>query len=297
MQQSANVNGRSMSPSVAPDRAMSPSGRPTQPNGVVQQALSNAAAANGKGKTPVRPKREDDDLNSTDDGFDIVSSESFQSQTARARSPAQMNATTRAVSPPLNGAQAPNMMAVSMGMNGVTGRSSPAVTGRGSPLPGRASPVVDRSRATPGGEAYSSSNHNHSGSNNPSPTLNGFARPPSRTGNGSVGNVAADLIKDLKAKDLELDSVKRQMAWMKEALAKATRAGFVHTDREGSPDIGSVSSEDSNDGKYAELALKFKQFKAQVQVGYLLQTQLSAVIHRSSYSLLWSNKRGRCLNV
>ncbi|PPQ64520.1 hypothetical protein CVT26_002059 [Gymnopilus dilepis] len=265
MQQSANVNGRSMSPSVAPDRAMSPSGRPTQPNGVVQQALSNAAAANGKGKTPVRPKREDDDLNSTDDGFDIVSSESFQSQTARARSPAQMNATTRAVSPPLNGAQAPNMMAVSMGMNGVTGRSSPAVTGRGSPLPGRASPVVDRSRATPGGEAYSSSNHNHSGSTNPSPTLNGFARPPSRTGNGSVGNVAADLIKDLKAKDLELDSVKRQMAWMKEALAKATRAGFVHTDREGSPDIGSVSSEDNADGKYAELALKFKQFKAQVQ--------------------------------
>lgn len=249
-----------MSPSVVPDRAMSPSGRPSQPNGVVQQALSNAAAANGKGKAPMRPKREDEDPNGTDDGFDMVSSESFQSQTARARSPAQMNATNRAVSPPLNGGQAPNMMAVSMGINGTTGRSSPAVTGRGSPMPGRASPVVDRSRATPVGETYTN------GSNNPSPTLNGFARPPSRTGNGSVGNVAADLVKDLKAKDLELDSVKRQMAWMKEALAKATRAGFVHTDREGSPEIGSVSNEDGTDGKYAELALKFKQFKAQVQV-------------------------------
>ncbi|KDR85383.1 hypothetical protein GALMADRAFT_1324087 [Galerina marginata CBS 339.88] len=259
----SNATARSMSPSVAQERAISPSGgRSQQPNGVVQQALTNVAVANGKAKAPVRPKREDED---TDDGYDMVSSESYQTQT-RAKSPAQMSTTSRAVSPPLNGTQAPNMMAVSMGINGVTGRSSPAITGRGSPLPGRASPVVDRSRAMGGGgngETY------QNGVNNPSPTINGFVRPPSRTGNGgSVGNVTADLIRDLKAKDVELDSVKRQMAWMKEALTKATRAGFVHTDREGTPEVfmsNTASSEDGNDSKYAELAIKFKQFKAQVQ--------------------------------
>ncbi|KAF8973589.1 hypothetical protein BDZ97DRAFT_379394 [Flammula alnicola] len=265
-----NINGRSMSPSIPPERAMSPAGR--QPNGVVQQAFSNAAP-NGKGKPPVRPRREDDDLNGTDDGFDMISSESYQTQT-RAKSPAQVSS-SRAVSPAMNGGQPPNMVAVSMGINGATGRSSPAVTGRSSPLTGRGSPapVVDRSRAMGGTPAEVHQN----GPPNISPTVNGFARPSSRTGNGSVGNVTADLIQNIKAKDLELDSVKRQMAWMKEALAKAARSGFVQTDREGSPEIGVMSnvagSEESNDGKHAELALKFKQFKAQVQTSMAEQAQ------------------------
>jgi len=38
--------------------------------------------------------------------------------------------------------------------------------------------------------------------------------------------VTTDL-RDLKVKDVELDSVKRQMAWMKEVLAKAAKVGFV----------------------------------------------------------------------
>ena len=113
--------------------------------------------------------------------------------------------------------------------------------------------MVDRK----GGEGYS-------------PTVNGFVRPHSRTGGaGSTGNVTADLVRDLKAKEIELDSVRRQVTWMKEALAKATRAGYVQTDRDGAPDMtgpGAVVNEDANDGKYAELALKFKQFKASIQV-------------------------------
>ena len=251
-----NINGRSMSPGNGAERAMSPVGRPG-PNGVQQQTFSNAAiAGNGKGKAPVRPKREDDEFNAQEDGYDMVSSESFgvrertvsPDQQARAKSPAQAS---RAVSPSSNAGHGPNMIGVSMGVNG---RSSPAVTGRASPITGRASPAIERPR--PGGESYPAAAATTG-------LGNGFARPASRAGNGSVGNVAADLLRDLKAKDVELDSVRRQMVWMKEALAKATRAGYVQTDREGSPDLADDGVKESG---YAELALKFKQFRAQMQV-------------------------------
>ena len=211
-----------MSPAVGPDRAMSPAGR--QPNGVAQQTFSSSGSG-GKGKPPVRPRREDDDLNGTDDGFDIVSSESYQTQT-RSKSPAQMNS-TRAVSPPMSGPQPPQMVAVSMGINGDTGCSSPLVTGCASPMAERASPVPlsERTRGVGAGSVKG-----HNGPKDSSPTINGFSRPGSRNGNGSVGNVTADLIRDIRTKDLELDSVKRHMAWMKEDLAKATRAGFSQTE-------------------------------------------------------------------
>ena len=251
-----NINGRSMSPSVAPERAISPSGRPG-PNAVVQQGFSNATmAGNGKGnKAPVRPERGEGDLNAQEEGYDMVSSESFgvrertvsPGEQTRAKSPAQASVGSRAVSPSSNpGHPPPNLIGVSMGING---RSSPAITGRASPITGRASPAVDRPR--PGGEGHSVA----------AAHTNGFV--PSRNGNGSVGNVTADLLRDLKAKDVELDSVRRQMVWMKEALAKATRAGYVQTDREGSPDLADDGAKES---RYADLALKFKQFKAQMQV-------------------------------
>ena len=249
-----SINGRSMSPSVAPERAISPSGRT---DGVSQQTFSNSViAGNVKGnRTPIRPERGDGDYGAQEDGYDMVSSESFgvrertvsPDQQSRAKSPAQSVA-SRAVSPSsIAGHAPPNIIGVSMGING---RSSPAVTGRASPLAGRASPVVERPR--PGGEGYSAA----------APQTNGFT-PASRNGNNSVGNVAADLVRDLKAKDAELDSVRKQMVWMKEALAKATRAGYVQTDREGSPDI---ADNDAKESRYTELAVKFKQFRAQMQV-------------------------------
>lgn len=245
-----------MSPSVAPERAISPSGR-TGSDGVNQQAFSNSViASNGKGnRVPIRPERGDGDYGAQEDGYDMVSSESFgvrertvSPDQTRAKSPAQATVASRAVSPSsIAGHAPPNIIGVSLGING---RSSPAVTGRASPIAGRVSPVVERPR--PAGEGYSTA----------AAQTNGFT-PVSRNGNNSVGNVAADLIRDLKAKDVELDSVRRQMVWMKEALTKATRAGYVQTDREGSPDI---ADDDAKESRYAELALKFKQFKAQMQV-------------------------------
>jgi len=246
---------------------MSPAGG--RQNGLAQQAFQNAAVANGK--PPVRPRREDEGgLDGTDDGLDNGTQESYQT---RAKSPAQQQGGTRAVSPPMAGGpatQAPNMIGVSMGING---RQSPAVMaatgGRASPMTGRASPVVERPRANGPNGIVNDNYQNQREGPNVSPTLNGFVRPSSRTGangNGSAGNVAGDLVRDLKAKDVELDSVKRQMAWMKEALSKATKAGFVQTDREGGSDMGLGGADEGQDGKQAELALRFKQFKAQVQV-------------------------------
>ena len=177
---------------------------------------------------------------------------------------------TRAVSPPMSGPQPPQMVAVSMGINGDTGCSSPLVTGRASPMAERASPVPlsERTRGVGAGSVKG-----HNGPKDSSPTINGFSRPGSRNGNGSVGNVTADLIRDIRTKDLELDSVKRHMAWMKEDLAKATRAGFSQTESQGSPEISVMNnlagSEELDDAKHAELALKFKQFKAHVQVSQM----------------------------
>jgi hypothetical protein len=245
-----------MSPSAAPERAISPSGR-TAPNGLNQQAFSNSViAGSGKGnRVPVRPERGDGDYGAQEDGYDMVSSESFgvrertvSPDQSRAKSPAQASIGSRAVSPSsIAGHAPPNIIGVSMGING---RSSPAVTGRASPIAGRVSPVVERPRP---GEGYSTA----------AAQPNGFT-PASRNGNNSVGNVAADVIRDLKAKDVELDSVRRQVAWMKEALAKATRAGYVQTDREGSPVL--ADDDDAKESRHAELALQLKQFKAKIQV-------------------------------
>jgi len=248
----STVNGRPMSPSVVPNsdsedprRAMSPaSTRSVKPvNGVVQQSIPN-----GKNKAPSRPKREDEDI-IVDDSIDTRTSESHtrertvspdQGQPARAKSPGQFSVGGRAMSPsgdPHTSGQQPNMIGVTMTtVNGINGRSSPA---------------VDRDRTKTSADGYS----------NPpgSPGLNGFVRPASRTGNGSVGNVAADLLRDLKAKDVELEGAKKQLAWMREGLSKASRAGYIFADRDGIPDDG--------EGQGTELVLKFKQFKAQIQVG------------------------------
>jgi hypothetical protein len=266
-QQPLQPNGRPLSPeSEDPrNRAMSPT------NGMPQQALAN----NNKGKAPVRPRREDE---VTDEGIDTGTTESFshrehavspdqhqvrqqQQSQQRGKSP-QSGSNSRTVSP--NGElheprQQPNMVGVigvQGGMNG-SGRGSPAVAERMSPATGntgRGSPViVDRSR--PPADGYA-------GSQSRSPSLNGgFARV-----NGSVGSVAADLVKDLKSKDAELDSLKRQMSWIKEALSKATKAGYILSDRQATPDFIFHGGLESSVDDRAELLLKFKQFRAEVQV-------------------------------
>ncbi|KAG6870338.1 hypothetical protein C0993_004791, partial [Termitomyces sp. T159_Od127] len=111
-------------------------------------------------------------------------------------------------------------------VNGVGGRSSPAVDSNRTKTPTDNMSHYGTSN---------SSNNNLPGS--PVPAINGFGslhhRPGSRTGaGGSVGNVTAELSRDLRAKEVELEGVKKQVVWMREALGKATKAGFAYADLE-----------------------------------------------------------------
>ncbi|TFK77279.1 hypothetical protein BDN72DRAFT_953734 [Pluteus cervinus] len=248
------TNGRSMSPSTVPDpedarRAVSPPGaRSIKPsNGITQQPFPVA----NKGKAPIRPRKEDDDA--TDEGGDAGTAESYRGERAispdvqaasvRAKSP-QFSVASRAVSPNGTaeggyGAPPPNLVGVTMGINGVTGRASPA---------------VDRSKPPP--DAFYNSG-------SVSPTTNGFPRPGSR--NGSTTNVTSDLVRDLKMKEVELENMKRQMIWLREALAKAARSGYAYTERD--PDF------EGSEGQNAELVLKFKQSMAQMQTALIEQAR------------------------
>ncbi|KAK0208871.1 hypothetical protein DFS33DRAFT_1380357 [Desarmillaria ectypa] len=235
------LNGsRSVSPlqgDAEDRRALSPNGSNKPANGVVPPS--------GTAKAPMRPRREDDHVDLTE-----PPAKETLSTRMRATSPEQL-LQDRAKSPHTTGSravspigtdigQAPNM--ASMTMNG---------------LGGRVSPIIDRSKPPPDG-FYPTGG---------SPTVNGFTHHQSSSRQGSVSNVTADLLRDLKAKEVELEGVRRQMIWMKEALIKASRSGYVYTDKDGS------QLEDTVEGQNTELLLQFKQFKAQMQTALMEQAQ------------------------
>lgn len=240
------INGvRSMSPeqlgSDADEarRAISPSSvRARTPNGSAQpQPLSSVA----KGKAPVRPKREDEDGVDRDSSPEMSSAE----QAARALSPEQSRAkspvqsASRATSPvaPGDGQEPISMANVAMGRNGIAARSP--------------SPNVDRSRPPLDGFYNAKPG---------SPLPNGFAHKP-----GSTGNLTADLIRDLKEKEAEMEIMKKREAWMKAALSKASRSGFIY--KESEEELESKADDDDIDGrKVTEMVINFKQLKARVQV-------------------------------
>ncbi|KAL1712368.1 hypothetical protein EV715DRAFT_278035 [Schizophyllum commune] len=252
---------RSVSPRgmVDPQRAVSPPDpRKTSPNGVpiaaqMSSSPSESPVPSGsRGKPPQRPPRADheDDVLS-DEGIDTGTTDGHirarsPEHRERAKSPEQRtkSPTQRAISPTHEGPNAPSMMGVSMNMtNGVTGRQSPAMAG-GKPA------------------------HHMQSSTSSSSMLNGvLARSHSRGDSKSV-NVVNDLLSNLKAKEAELESAKRQMAWMKEGLTKASRSGYFYADRSGN-DI----TTDSQDSPQADLALKFKQFKAHMQTMMVEQSR------------------------
>ena len=104
--------------------------------------------------------------------------------------------------------------------------------------------------------------------------VNGTARAASPQGapnghahgakGGSTGNVAGDLLRELREKDAEVDAFKKKEAWMKVALAKATRSGFVYADPE---PLGSNAEDDDIDGrKISEMVINLKHLKAKLQV-------------------------------
>ena len=92
-----------------------------------------------------------------------------------------------------------------------------------------------------------------------SPTVNGFAKP------GSTGNLTADLIRDLKDKEAEVEGMKKKEAWMKAALLKAERSGFIYAESE--EELSLRADDDDIDGrKVTEMVINFKQLKSKIQV-------------------------------
>ncbi|KAF8140428.1 hypothetical protein EV363DRAFT_1579771 [Boletus edulis] len=261
-------------------RAMSPPGTrpgtrtpndmiiPTPTQNLVSMSNSGASA---KVKVPVRPRRDDEEILGTDDGHttDIrVTPESAnggstgtratersptptdpQTQAQRARSPTSFGIAGRAMSPVggiIDGQGQPaTMTSAAMSMNGnITARSP--------------SPIVDRSK--PPLDAFYQN----------SPSLNNnytHSHGHSQQKFGSTGNVTADLIRDYKAKEMEVEMLRKREAWMKTALLKASRSGFVQMDEELFEDenlkLGASAGEEQS--KMADIILNFKHFKTQIQ--------------------------------
>ncbi|KAH7914794.1 hypothetical protein BJ138DRAFT_1143277 [Hygrophoropsis aurantiaca] len=264
-QGSSAAGPRSMSPNgpINPDveavrRAISPPGsRPgtRTPNGVPAQSSPN------KGKAPMRPRREDDDPLGTDDGHGTDTGGTAESvsrdrapspEQARARSPNSFGVVaSRSMSPAsqtggdaYSTGHVPNMASVAMSMNGALAARSP-------------SPIVDRTKP-PLDAFYQPSNG--------SPMVNGYGHTPGKF--GSTGNVTADLIRDYKAKEMEVETLKKRAVWMKATLHKAHRAGFVHAEEDEEVDLEDITIEDNMDDqnkKVADMILNFKHFKAQIK--------------------------------
>ncbi|KAG2154654.1 hypothetical protein DEU56DRAFT_868232 [Suillus clintonianus] len=253
---------RAMSPTGAPQdaddlrRAISPPGtRPgtRTPNGAPVQSSPNI-----KGKAPSRPRRDDGDVFGTDDGNGTDTGATVESiptsrdhapspDQTRARSPNSFSVATRAMSPtsqtgsdPYGSAQPPNVASVALG--GLAARSP--------------SPVVDRSR--PPLDAFY-----HPSSGSPGANGNGHAQGKF----GSTGNVTADLIRDYKAKEMEVETLRRREAWMKTALLKASRSGFVQLDEEAleTEDIDFQDDISEDQRKLADMVMNFRHFKTQMQ--------------------------------
>ena len=252
---------------------MSPSGIRSgdKPNGMVQPNINNSL----RGGKPVRPMREDGDDFDADGANGIITGEQ-----QRAVSPDQMQMQMRATSPNAfssNRAASPitqvverheqqplSMATAVMNMNGSAAprsaspaqmrSQSPVVVRSMSPTARSASPLVVVERGKSSMDEYYAPKV-------ASPTVNGFAHGSNK---GSTGNITADLIRDLKEKEADIEQMKKREAWMKAALAKATRSGFIYADADA---LGSDNDdEDIDSRRVAEMVISLKHVKAQLQV-------------------------------
>ncbi|KAF9244530.1 hypothetical protein BU15DRAFT_85909 [Melanogaster broomeanus] len=251
-------------------RAISPPGtRPgtRTPNGLPAQAQNQTnmmnMTANATAKALIRPRREDEDAFGTDDGHATDTGHTSESgmSTAmraaeRAPSPADLQVQAqRARSPnalramsPGEGQQPLAMASVAVSMNSGLAARSP-------------SPIVDRSK--PPLDAF------YQSSPSPTPMTNGYGHSHGHSQHkfGSTGNVTADLIRDYKAKEMEVEMLRKREAWMKTALLKASRSGFVQVDEEAmeAEDLKLGDSLSEEQRKMADMILNYKHFKTQMQ--------------------------------
>lgn len=242
------INGmRAMSPNGAqsPDpeelrRAISPTGQQKpQANGISQGPFSSK----DKGKNPVRPRREDDDYGGADSAetnpTSIERPERAVSPEQRARSP--YNQTARAMSP--SGQHNGDEGSGSLSMGTVAAMTASNGSGTRS-----LSPIVDRSK---------SSADQYYGGKSDSP-VNGLA-------NGHMNGSQTS-----GTDSLALDSMQKREAWLKAALVRASRSGFVYADLQEPPEDlvldFSASGDQGESKRVVEMVMNLKHMRATIQV-------------------------------
>lgn len=98
-----------------------------------------------------------------------------------------------------------------------------------------------------------------------SPTGNGFPhRPSSLSG-------SADLLRELKNKENEIDAVHKREATLRVIIGKAVQQGFVSDEIQDMP-TGEELGSNEVVRKLADALVKLKQDKANIQVGKLAKT-------------------------
>ena len=118
------------------------------------------------------------------------------------------------------------------------------------------SPLVERERT----KSPESPNYGQQQSNLTS--VNGLSSNHS-TKSGSTSDISTDIIRDLKARDAELETLRRRQAWMKAALVQACHAGFVYVNASPGDEDRGVTNEQP---KIAEAVITLKQLHGSIQV-------------------------------
>lgn len=118
------------------------------------------------------------------------------------------------------------------------------------------SPLVERERTkSPDTQSYGQQQSSLA-------SVNGFHSTHS-TKSGSTSDVSAELLRDLKTRDAELETLRRRQAWMKAALVQACHAGFIYVNASnGDEDRGITDGQP----KIAEAVMTLKQLHGSIQV-------------------------------
>ena len=172
-------------------------------------------------------------------GDDDVESSTESVIRERALSPDQV----RALSPPARGGTPTGPVSIESVVKPVQNRRSE-------------SPLVERERA----KSPDAQNYGHQHPNLAS--ANGLTSVQGAK-TGSAGNVTTDLIRDVKARDAELESLRRREAWMKAALSQAIHSGFVYVNASLGDEDRGVTDEQP---KIAEAVITLKKLHGRIQV-------------------------------
>ena len=237
-------------------RTMSPTNTP-KPNDIHPSQYTSAE----KGKAPMRPKREEEDGDMSDMNG---TAERAMSPEQRARSPTYTGtgATSRAVSPvqrPGFGDDQPTSITtivMSASKDGGSGLAARSV-----------SPPVDRSKP-PADAFYTSGRNGSPGTITPQP-------------NGHIHNSPSPSTSSV-------EDMKKREAWLKAALVRASRSGFVYADAQDPPEdlvLNFANADHGETKRVVEMIMNLKHMRAAIQVRFLSSLALGSVPKMEGRSL------------